>query len=480
MQSQVAAPAKEKLTTLVIVVAVIAAVGGILFGYDTGVISGAILYIVKDFNLSSTMEEVTTSAVLIGAIIGALLGGWSADALGRRWSIIVGAVGFLIGTLLCVGAGDEFVLLTGRIFIGIAIGLASFIVPMYISEMAPASSRGWMTSLNQVAVTAGILLAYGIDYIFSHDGNWRAMFAFGLIPGAILLVGMWFMPFSPRWLLSKNKDREAEQVLQRIRGTADVRLELQETRDEIATAKTGGGLKGLESSALKMPLTIGLGLAILQQLTGINTVIYYSPTIFLAAGFKGATASIAASAGVGAVNLIATIIAAFLVDRAGRRPLLLLSMAGMVVALVILGVGFIIDAHTSGGSSFIGGLTVVSLMIYIAAFAIGMGPIFWLLIAEIYPLAVRGTAMSLATVANWGANFLVTVTFLSIVKWIGQGGTFLLYAAIGVFAFFFIRRLVPETKGQTLEQIQVHWRAGKHPLEMGGKLSKAAPTAPHY
>ncbi len=471
MKQQATTPAKGKVTCFVIIVAIIAAIGGLLFGYDTGVISGAILFITQQFHLNSALEEFTTSAVLIGAIIGAILGGVFADRIGRRWSIIGGAAAFIIGTLIATVAADEFVLIIGRIIVGTAIGVASFIVPMYISEMAPPQARGAMTSLNQVGVTFGILVAYGVDYIYSASGSWRAMFAWGLVPSAILLVGMLFMPYSPRWLLSKGREQEARTVLQKVRGTSDVEGEIQETEEEIKTEKNGG-LAVLETPPLHMPLIIGVGLAILQQVTGINTVIYYAPTIFQNAGFRSASASIAATAGVGTVNLIVTIIAAFLVDRLGRRPLLLISLAGMVLSLMVLGVAFIFSHGAKGG--FLGTLTVISLMSYIAAFAIGMGPVFWLLISEIYPLNVRGTAMSLATVANWTANFLVAVTFLSFVNVLGQGGTFLMYAVVGVLAWIFTLRLVPETKGKTLEEIQAHWAAGKHPREMG---QEAAPKA---
>jgi MFS transporter, SP family, galactose:H+ symporter len=326
-----------------------------------------------------------------------------------------------------------------------------------------------MNSLNQIALTLGILIAYGVDYIYDNGGLWRAMFAWGLVPSAILLVGMLFMPDSSRWLLSKHREQQAHAVLQKVRGTTDVEDETQETTNEIKSEK-GGGLAVLKTSPLRMPLIVGVGLAILQQATGINTVIYYAPTIFHAASFKSASSSIAATALIGAVNLVATIIAAFLVDRLGRRPLLLISLTGMGLGLVVLSMSFFLSHGTP--TSFISLLTVTSLMIYISAFAIGIGPVFWLLISEIYPLNVRGTAMSLATVANWAANFLIAVTFLSFVNVLTEGGTFLLYAVVGVLAWIFAFRLVPETKGKTLEEIQQHWQADKHPREM----SKA--TAP--
>jgi sugar porter (SP) family MFS transporter len=471
MQQHATEPVKARVTGFVILVAIIAAIGGLLFGYDTGVISGAILFLTRQFHLNSALEEFTTSTVLIGAIIGAILGGVFADRIGRRWSIIGGAAAFIIGTLIATLAADEFVLILGRIVVGMAIGVASFIVPMYISELAPPQARGAMASLNQVGLTLGILVAYGVDYIYAAGGLWRAMFVWGLVPSVILLAGMLFMPSSSRWLLSKHREQEARNVLQKVRGTSDVEGEIQETEEEIK-AETGGGLAVLKTPPLRMPLIIGVGLAILQQVTGINTVIYYAPTIFQAAGFHSASTSIAATASVGAVNLIVTIIAAFLVDRLGRRPLLLISLTGMVLGLVLLGLAFLFSHGTT--TSFLGTLTVISLMIYIAAFAIGMGPVFWLLISEIYPLNVRGTAMSLATVANWAANFLIAVTFLSFVNVLTEGGTFLMYAVVGVLAWIFAFRLVPETKGKTLEQIQQHWQAGKHPREMG---KEAAPKA---
>jgi sugar porter (SP) family MFS transporter len=396
--SQPSSSMKIKVTGFVIVAAVIAAIGGLLFGYDTGVISGAILFITQQFHLTSVTEEITTSAVLIGAIIGAIIGGTLADHFGRRYSIIFAAIAFIVGTTICVIAGDDFVLIVGRVVVGIAIGVASFVVPMYISEVAPPQARGAMTSLNQLAITVGVLVAYGVDYVFSSSSNWRGMFAFGLIFALILLVGMILMPNSRRWLLSKLRNQEAQAALERIRGTSDVQDEIVETEQEIETDKGSGGLTALEAPSLRIPLTIGIGLAILQQVTGINTVIYYAPTIFENAGLTSATAAIAATAGVGAVNVVMTIVAIFLVDRVGRRPLLLISLAGMVLGLIAMGSVFIFSSGNTGGN--LGLLTEASMMIYIAAFAIGMGPIFWLLISEIYPLKVRGTAMSVATVAN--------------------------------------------------------------------------------
>jgi sugar porter (SP) family MFS transporter len=454
---------KQKITALLIIATAISAVGGILFGFDTGIISGAILFIQKDWNLSTTQESVATSSVLIGAIFGAVLGGFLADRLGRKRSIIAGSALFILGTLIVIASPGLPIFVVGRILIGIAIGLASFIVPMYISELAPERIRGSLVSLNQLFVTLGILVSYGVDGYFSPSGAWRLMFACGLIAGIILLVGMSFMPFSPRWLILKRKPDKATHVLQKIRGTKDVQVELSEI--QVTTKTETKGLAQFKTPMLKYPLIVGLGLAIFQQITGVNTIIYYAPTIFQFAGLSSDTAAIAATTGVGAANLIMTAVALVLVDRVGRRPLLLVGILGMVVSLIILGAGFAFAGGSTQASS-VGIVTAISLIAYISFFAIGLGPVFWLLISEIFPLQARGTAMSIATVANWSANFVITLVFLGLVDVLGQSGTFWLFAAIGIISFLFTLRLVPETKGLTLEQIEDHFKKGKHPRQL--------------
>jgi sugar porter (SP) family MFS transporter len=457
---------KQKITGFLIIATAIAAVGGILFGFDTGVISGAILYIQHDWNLNSAEESVATSSVLVGAIIGAVLGGLLADRLGRKRSIIAGSVSFIIGTLILLVSTGLSIFVVGRLLIGIAIGLASFIVPMYISELAPERIRGALVSLNQLFVTLGILVSYGVDTLFSASGSWQSMFAVGLIPAVILLVGIAFMPNSPRWLVFKRQSDKARSVLVKVRGKKEVDSEIQEIESAIKTQSSARRM--LRSNVVKYPLIVGLGLAIFQQITGVNTIIYYAPTIFQFAGLSSATAAIAATTGVGLANFVVTAIALVLVDRVGRRPLLLVGIAGMVVSLVILGAGFYFASSISG--STVGIITAVSLIAYISFFALGLGPVFWLLISEIFPLQIRGTAMSFATIANWTANFVITLVFLGLVGALGQTGTFWLFAAIGIVAFVFTVRLVPETKGLTLEQIESHFKKGGHPRHLGRRL----------
>ncbi|MCM2466243.1 sugar porter family MFS transporter [Methanoculleus oceani] len=457
------APEPDRITGLVLVVAAIAAVAGILFGFDTGVISGAILFINEEFSLTSVTTEVAVSAVLMGAIIGALFGGPLSDRVGRRSSILAASLIFIVGTFVVVLSPLFSIFIVGRILIGIAIGVASFVAPLYISEIAPESIRGALVSLNQLLITVGILIAYGVNYYFAAAGDWRAMFLAGVIPGTVLFIGMFLMPRSPRWLMFVNRRDAAAKVLQKIRGTADVSEELDEIERGVRT-EGAGTWSDLIAPAVRLPLLLGVGLAILQQATGINTVIYYAPTIFQFAGLAEATASIAATVGIGIVNVLVTLIAIWLVDRAGRRPLLLWSLAGMGIAMLILGIGFALENSGAGGAAVsLGQITAVSLIIYVASFALGLGPIFWLLIAEIYPLSVRGLAMSLATVTNWAANFIIAATFLSLVDLIGESGVFLLYALVALLAWLFVFKLVPETKGLSLEQIEAYFRSRGRP-----------------
>ncbi len=440
---------------------IIASLGGMLFGYDTGVISGALLFIREAFNLSTTMQELVVSAVLIGAVIGAIAGGILADRFGRRRMIVLAGIIFTLSAIGTALAPTVSMLIAGRIIVGIAIGIASFTSPMYMSEISPARIRGSLVSINQLAVTIGIVIAYLVDYALSAVQGWRFMFGIAAVPSTILVIAMWRMPPSPRWLMSHDMVDNARGVLEHIRGTKDITSEMKEIQDSLAKQK--GGVEDLFHPLLRMALIVGVGLAIFQQITGINTVIYYAPTIFEFAGFKTAGFSILATAGVGIVNVGFTILAIRLMDRVGRRPLLLVGVAGQIIGLAVLGFAF--QLHQL--AAFIGYIAIISLAIYVGSFAIGLGPIFWLMISEIYPLRVRGAAMSIATLANWGLNLAVALTFLTLIGVLGYPGTFWLYAVIGIAAWIFIFRLVPETKGRSLEEIEEHWRQGRHPREMG-------------
>ncbi len=453
---------EQKGGRFVYVAAIFSALGGLLFGYDTGVISGAILFIEQEFALSSLYIGIVVSAVLIGAVIGAAIGGDLADHVGRRKMIFVAALIFALGAIGTSVTPNIVLLILGRIVVGVAIGIASEVTPLYISEIAPAKMRGSLVSLNQLAITIGIVVSYLVDYALAPSSGWRYMLGFAAVPAVILGLGMLPLPDTPRWLMNHNEPDKALKVLKRIRGNnVDVEKEMDEIQQGLKKQKAGRA--ELLNPLVKPALIIGIGLAVFQQITGINTVIYYAPKIFQFAGVVSSSSAIFATLLVGIVNVIFTIVAIMLLDRIGRRPLLLVGLAGMVSSLILLGISF----YFTNLIGSLGDLATVGLMVYVASFAIGLGPVFWLLVSEIYPLKVRGLAMSIASEANWGSNLIVALTFLTLIQFLGKSGTFWFYAAVGILAWIFAYFLVPETKGRTLEEIESHWRAGKHPREMG-------------
>jgi sugar porter (SP) family MFS transporter len=429
--------------------AVIAALGGLLFGYDTGIIASALLFIKSDFDLSSLQQGMVVAAVPIGAVFGAALAGSLSDKYGRRRMILLAAGLFVAGSIVSALAQGPTVLIVARVFIGFAIGLASATCPVYISEVAPAALRGRLVTLFQLAVTVGILVAYVVGLALEPSQSWEWMLALGAVPALLLGAGILAMPQSPRWLVMIGDSIEARKELLQLRETTDeVEAELSEIQASIDTER--GSWRDLRAPPVKAALVVGVGLAVLQQVTGINTVIYYAPTIIQDTGIDSDSAAILASIGVGVVNVLATVAALWLVSRYGRRPLLVVGVTGMVVALVLLGVAFEVGSGGEGLAS----LAVIALMVYVGSFAISLGPIFWILNAEIYPLKARGHAAGAGTMANWMSNFLVSLTFLPLLNWLGSAPTFWLYAAVGVFTIFFCLRFVPETKGKQLEEIE--------------------------
>ncbi|HEY5043956.1 MAG TPA: sugar porter family MFS transporter [Verrucomicrobiae bacterium] len=448
--------AKSEVNGFVYFAVGVAALGGLLFGYDTGVISGAILFIKNQFSLSATMEEIVVSSVLVGAVAGAIIGGALTGRFGRRKMIILAGIIFTASALGTALAPTVSWLIAARVVSGIAIGIASFISPMYIAELVPAKVRGSLVAVNMLAITSGIVVAYLVDYAFSSSGGWRYMFGLAAIPSIALVIGIWRLPDSPRWLISQSKVEEARQILKRARTVSDVSPEITDIQKSME--KQGvGGIEGLFQSSLRMPMIVGLGLAVFQQITGINTVIYYAPTIFKFAGISATGPAILAGAGLTMVMWLFHVLAIFLMDRVGRRPLLLVGVAGQILGLAILGAAFHFQ-QLAGYKSYV---AIGGLVIYVACFAFGLGPIFWLLISEIYPLKVRDAAMSAVTVTNWALNLAVAVTFLTLVGVLGHAGTFWLYGVIAIGAWVFFYLLVPETKGKSLEQIEEHWRSGK-------------------
>jgi len=440
-------------TGFVFAAAAFAALGGLLFGYDTGVISGALIFIRAQFGLSTFQQELVVSVVLVGAAVGALTGGRLADIFGRRMMLLVTALIFVAGALVCAAAPSLNVLVIGRLIVGLGIGFSTSTVPIYISEVSPPQTRGWQVSLFQLAITIGILAAYLVDYVFSGSSGWRWMLGLAFVPGAILGLGMIRMPESPRWLAEHGHSGRAREVLARIRGTENIESEWLEIQKTLTETQERGSLSDLFGPSVRMALVIGIGLAIFQQVTGINTVIYYAPLIVQSAGISTASGAILATAGIGLVNVLMTIVAMWLIDHVGRRPLLLIGIAGMIISLGVL--GFVFRMPTGGALAW---LAVVTLMVYVASFAISLGPIFWLLISEIYPLRVRGIAEGTAAGVNWAFNFLVSVTFLTLLELLGPSLTFWVYALLAIASWLFSYYLVPETKGRTLEEIEHSFR----------------------
>lgn len=426
------------------------ALGGVLFGYDTGVIAGAILFINEDLGLSPFTSGLVVSSLLVGAMIGAAFAGPIADATGRRKLVLAAAVIFAVGAIGAALATSAGLLILFRFVLGLAVGAASLIVPLYLAEVAPTEIRGAVASLNQLMIVTGILVAYIANSALAGAEAWRWMIALAVIPSVLLFLGMLFMPETPRWLASKDRDEEAREVLRRTRDEAAVEAEMSDIKR--VESQEEGGLEELLASWVRPALLVGMGLAIFQQIIGINTIIYYAPTTLTNVGF-GNSAAILANAGIGVINVTMTLVAIRFIDRVGRKPLLLLGAAGMALSLAILGLTSLLLPEPSG-VGLVGIITLVCLALFIAAFAVSWGPIVWVMLGEIFPLKVRGSAMAVATVLLWAANFVVSLSFPVLLEALGIGWLFLGYSLIGLAALFFVRSFVTETKGRSLEKIE--------------------------
>ncbi|HEY2637296.1 MAG TPA: sugar porter family MFS transporter, partial [Solirubrobacteraceae bacterium] len=383
------------------------ALGGILFGYDTGVISGAILFINKDFGLSPFLQGAVVSGLLLGAMVGSALAGPLTDRLGRRNLIIAAAITFTIGALGAAAAPSAGVLIAARFVIGLAVGTAALVVPLYLSETAPTEIRGAVASLNQLMIVVGILVAYVVNAILASSGNWRLMVGLAVVPSLVLLVGMFFMPETPRHLVRTGEEEEAREVLEELRDD-DPEQELREIR-EIEQEEEGGGLRELTAKWLRPALIVAVGLAAFQQLVGINTIIYYAPTTLTNVGY-GDTGAIYANIAIGVLNVAMTIVAIRIVDRVGRKPMLIGGAVGMAAVLTVLGVSLaaLPTPHHPGDPAAI--ITLICLAAFIVAFAVTWGPVVWVMLPEVLPLSVLGAGMGVAVMLNWGANFAVAQT----------------------------------------------------------------------
>ncbi len=467
---------------LIYVIAIIAATGGLLFGFDTGVISGAIPFFQKDFGIDNGMVELITSAGLLGAILGALFCGKLTDRLGRRKVILASAVIFAVGAVWSGIAADAWNLVLARLFLGVAIGVSSFAVPLYIAEISPTKVRGTLVSMFQLMVTIGVLVSYLSDLYFADESDmtcWRPMFYVGVIPACILLIGMFFMPETPRWLMSQGRHDESIRILNRIEGEEQAKISFRQMQEEIKRSEAEkSGWRELLQPWLRTPLIICIGIMFFQQFVGINTVIYYSPKIFLMAGFDGTVAAIWASVGVGLVNVIFTVVSVYFVDRLGRRKLYFIGLSGIVVSLLLLGLCFVYVNQLGDSVKWV---AILLIFCYVAFFAISIGPLGWLIISEIFPLKLRGLGASLGSFSVWLFNSIVSFTFFKIVKALtipgkeilmegedlgNPAGAFWFYGGIAFLALIWGYFYVPETKGVSLEQIECFWRKRESPRKL--------------
>jgi len=449
-----AARGDEHLNRAVLWTSGIAALGGLLFGYDTGVVSGVLLFLSSTFgHVTSFEKELVTGVLLIGAAAGALSAGRLADRVGRRPTILITAAVFVAGVLGAALSPTLWFLITMRFVIGLAVGAASIAVPLYIGELAPPRARGALVSLNQLALTMGILTAFLVDYALSSSGDWRMMFGFAVLPAALLFVGMLTQSESPAWLATHGRVDEARAVLRRVRSRDhDVEGEVADIR---SLSRRVTSYRELLRPDVRRVVVLGVLLAIFQQITGINTVIYYAPTLLHQAGL-GNAASLLANVGIGSVNVLMTIMAIRLIDRVGRRRLLLIGTLGMAVALSVVAVVFAVGGSDLGSTGSL--IAVVALAVYTGSFAVGLGPVFWLLISEIYPVRIRGLSMSVAAIANWATNFVVAISFLTLLSTISSAGTFFLFALLTFVAVAYFWKRVPETRGLSLAQIETRDR----------------------
>ncbi|WP_411121018.1 sugar porter family MFS transporter [Streptomyces sp. x-19] len=459
---------------------VFGALGGILWGYDTGVISGAMLFLKKDIALTPLLEGLVVSGLLVGAMLGAGLSGRLSDSWGRRRLILAASGIFILGTLGAACATGAAMLIAFRFVIGVGVGIASVVVPLYLTELAPKHLRGGLTSLMQLLVTVGIFVAYVTDYLLAGSGAWRWMIGLGVVPAAVLALGIVTQPESPRWLVSKGRGGQAREVLTRLRGDAaaagEELAEIERTERAERGASEPLSLRRLLSPQLRGVFAVGMLLVFFQNFVGINTIIYYAPTLLTDIGF-GSGGAILANVGIGLLNMLMTLPAMRLIDRLGRKPLLRTGALGMCAAMVVLAVT---NLSGLGYGPLLSALTLFGIALYIASFAVSWGPVQWVMLPELFPMRIRAAAVSLCVLFNWLFNMVVALVFPSLLHAWGAGINFCFFAGTTLLAFLFVQRLLPETKGRSLEEIEAELLRGGVDRRPGGRsapVSSGADTA---
>ena len=447
-------------TSYIFTIAGVAALGGLLFGYDTAVISGAIGFMQSHFQLNDIMKGWAASCALIGCMIGAATAGFISDRFGRKSTLILSAVLFILSALGCALSRDLNEFIVSRVLGGIGIGIASMLSPMYIAEVSPAKIRGSLVTMNQFTIVFGMFVVYWVNSCVAGIGNdawnidsgWRWMFGSGVIPAVFFFGLLFFVPESPRWLSQRGREDEALDILTKVGGAGHAQKEMKEIRETIAMES--GTLSQLFEPKLRIVLFIGIGLAVLQQITGINVILYYAPEIFKSMGIASGKA-INDTVIIGFINMSITVVAFFVVDLLGRKLLLLLASAGMGLSLALLGSAFFLQQFTSLGG-WMGVIILGLILFYVASFALAMGPVVWVVISEIFPNRIRGRAMSISVVCLWFSCYLVS-QFFPIMLAVLKGNVFFIYAAMSAVSFLFVLFLIPETKGKTLEEIEHHF-----------------------
>lgn len=455
MASVIGTGLQYKTPKVIYFAAAIASLSGLFFGYDLAVISGALLFIKKQFSLSPTLEEVVASSSLVGGLLGALLGGTLADFLGRKKVLILIAIISTLGSIGSALATNIFWIILGRTVGGVAMGMISVTMTLYISEISPAKSRGRLVTISTFAITFGILISYIVNYGFSKSGSWQWMFGLAAIPAFVQGICMLFLPESPRWLVKKGLTEKARSVLIYFRGTESIDEELNMIKESVF--KQAAKWSELFGPNLRKPLVIGILLAIFRSLSGFSIVMAYAPTIFQLAGVKSTSVDLMATLGLGVVFNAVTILEIWLIDRVGRRPLLLIGLLVMGISLAIMGFVF----YLPNRSDILGLIAVFCLFTYSIFYSIGPGSVIFLMISEIYPLNLRGVAMSIAMAFLWAVYIITTITFLTLIQYIGIAKTFWLYTLFCAASWFFSYFLIPETKGKSLEEIEKQWHSSK-------------------
>jgi SP family arabinose:H+ symporter-like MFS transporter len=433
----------------------VAAVGGLLFGYDTAVVAGAIGFIQEKYNLSAAMTGWVASCALVGCMVGAMIAGVMSDKLGRKKVLMISGIAFAVSSLGIMLPLDLSWFIVFRFIGGIGIGIASMLAPMYISEIAPANIRGRLISIYQLGIVTGILLIYFVnayiagiyDNAWNVEQGWRWMFGSGLIPSIIFILLLFVVPESPRWLAQENRWKEAEDILAKVNGEEGGKMELQSIRTSLDEKPVP--FMQLLKPGLRTALIIGVILSILSQVTGINVIMYYAPEIFKSTG-DGSSSALLQTILVGGINLLMTIVAIKYVDQLGRKKLLLIGAAGMAICLALIGYAFYSDSVEGYG-------VLIGILLYISFFAISLGPLTFVVVAEIFPTHIRGRAMSVAIFFLWLSVYIVSQTFPMLLEGIGSAWTFWIYMIMSVIAFLFVLKFIPETKGKSLEEIQEFW-----------------------